>query len=132
MTEYLPIDGHKPMEGDLYLGTYKILDTGNIIPNGNGIKNLGLLSSKWLNVYSRILRAADLVTSPAIRPTGGNNTGNIGSATVYWLNLYIAMIHGFNAKFTGDLIDMPNLPAADPHVAGRLWNNAGVVNISAG
>ena len=25
-----------------------------------------------------------------------------------------------------------NLPTSDPHIAGQPWNNAGVVNISAG
>jgi hypothetical protein len=32
----------------------------------------------------------------------------------------------------GGNIDMPALPTSDPSVAGRLWNNAGVLNVSAG
>jgi hypothetical protein len=32
---------------------------------------------------------------------------------------------------TGAVI-MLDLPTADPHVLGRLWNNSGVVTVSAG
>lgn len=32
---------------------------------------------------------------------------------------------------TGNLI-VPNLPTADPHVVGALWNSGGIVNVSAG
>jgi hypothetical protein len=31
-----------------------------------------------------------------------------------------------------DTITLPNLPSADPHNVGQLWNNAGIVNVSAG
>lgn len=27
---------------------------------------------------------------------------------------------------------LPNLPTADPHVVGAIWNNAGVLTVSAG
>lgn len=29
-------------------------------------------------------------------------------------------------------LTLTGLPTADPHVVGALWNNAGVINISAG
>jgi hypothetical protein len=29
-------------------------------------------------------------------------------------------------------VDAGALPNADPHAAGHLWNNAGVINVSAG
>lgn len=32
----------------------------------------------------------------------------------------------------GDQITLANLPVADPHTAGQLWNNAGVLHVSAG
>jgi len=35
-------------------------------------------------------------------------------------------------KATGAQIDFTGLPASDPHVAGRLWSNAGVLTVSAG
>ena len=31
-----------------------------------------------------------------------------------------------------DIVNMPGLPTSDPAVEGELWNNAGVLNISAG
>lgn len=33
---------------------------------------------------------------------------------------------------TDAAVSMPNLPGSDPHVAGRLWNNASVLTVSAG
>jgi hypothetical protein len=38
---------------------------------------------------------------------------------------------GFAIRGHGE-IDMPLLPTADPHVAGRLWNSAGTLKVSAG
>jgi len=35
-------------------------------------------------------------------------------------------------KATGAQIDFTGLPVSDPHVAGRLWSNAGVLTVSAG
>lgn len=38
------------------------------------------------------------------------------------------------SECTGTLpiVSFPNMPSADPHVSGALWNNAGVVNVSSG
>lgn len=33
---------------------------------------------------------------------------------------------------TGTVVSMTALPTADPLVAGQLWNNAGVLTVSAG
>lgn len=30
------------------------------------------------------------------------------------------------------VVILPGLPAADPHVVGQLWNNAGALTVSAG
>lgn len=35
-------------------------------------------------------------------------------------------------SLTGATISIPNLPTSDPAVAGQLWNNAGVLTVSAG
>lgn len=37
-----------------------------------------------------------------------------------------------STAFTDAAISMANLPTADPAVAGRLWNNSGVLTVSAG
>jgi hypothetical protein len=37
-----------------------------------------------------------------------------------------------NLDIQGSQVSMEALPTADPHVAGRLWNNSGVVTVSAG
>jgi len=36
------------------------------------------------------------------------------------------------ASINGGTVSLPNLPTADPHVAGQVWNNAGVLTVSAG
>lgn len=38
----------------------------------------------------------------------------------------------YNLKVEGSEIDFTNLPTSDPLVAGRLWNNSGVLTVSAG
>ena len=35
-------------------------------------------------------------------------------------------------SLTNAVISIPNLPTADPLVAGQLWNNSGVLTVSAG
>ena len=35
-------------------------------------------------------------------------------------------------EFSNSVLSMPNLPTADPLVAGQLWNNAGTLTVSAG
>jgi hypothetical protein len=37
-----------------------------------------------------------------------------------------------NLKVDGSQVDFTNLPTSDPSVAGRLWNSASYVKISAG
>lgn len=41
-------------------------------------------------------------------------------------------IDSTNITLTSAQIDMPSLPTSDPTVAGRLWNNSGVLTVSAG
>jgi hypothetical protein len=39
---------------------------------------------------------------------------------------------GNDLTVTGDVVNMANLPIADPSVAGQLYSNGGVVTVSAG
>lgn len=39
---------------------------------------------------------------------------------------------GGNVTISGASVTMAALPTSDPVVAGRLWNNGGVVNVSSG
>ena len=36
------------------------------------------------------------------------------------------------ATINGGAIILPNLPTSDPLVAGQLWNDAGILTVSAG
>ncbi len=35
-------------------------------------------------------------------------------------------------SINGGTIILPNLPTVDPEVVGQLWNNAGILTVSAG
>jgi len=55
-----------------------------------------------------------------------NVVGNVGfSGACEFINLGIS-------RLAGAEVYMGALPLADPHAVGRLWNNAGVVTVSAG
>jgi hypothetical protein len=43
-----------------------------------------------------------------------------------------AGLHVIGNTILGGTVNIDNMPQADPHVAGQLWNNAGVVNVSGG
>lgn len=44
----------------------------------------------------------------------------------------VRLERGERLLVSGDVIDFTGLPTADPAVAGRLWNDAGALKISAG
>lgn len=56
-------------------------------------------------------------------PNPGVVTGTTGSS--------IPRLNGNNV-WSGSVIVFSALPTADPHLAGELWNNAGVLQVSAG
>lgn len=54
------------------------------------------------------------------------STGAVTVVASYGANASVA-----NLSTTGTVI-LSNLPTADPQVAGQLWNNLGVLTVSAG
>lgn len=58
----------------------------------------------------------------------GNVTGSISGGNVAGEDLTVTN----QAEFTGSTIFMSALPTSDPQVVGQLWNNLGVVTVSAG
>lgn len=68
----------------------------------------------------------------------GTGTGNATASSLKF-NSTVAVASGSGAqtqtltlKLQGGNIIMPNLPTANPHIVGALWNNSGVLNVSAG
>ncbi|MGE0544181.1 MAG: hypothetical protein AB7R89_28780 [Dehalococcoidia bacterium] len=53
--------------------------------------------------------------------------GKLGPVTA---NGYLVVKGDTNLE--GAVVMMPNLPTSDPQVAGQLWNNVGVLTVSAG
>ena len=51
-------------------------------------------------------------------------------------SLYIAVTDGINVFKANiklsDILDLSNIPTSDPEVEGDIWNNAGVLTVSAG
>lgn len=81
----------------------------SLTPNGTGLVNVG--------------NAGDTVfgdgTERDVRPHTTLKS-NLGTATKLWNDLY-----------TGGTVVMANLPTSDPSNTGELWNNSGVLTISA-
>jgi hypothetical protein len=54
-------------------------------------------------------------------------TGTVTVSATYGASATVA-----NLTATGSVVILSGLPAADPHVAGHVWSNSGVVTVSAG
>ena len=61
----------------------------------------------------------------------GNVTGNVTGGVTGAVAATTLTASGV-ASFTNASVSMTALPTSDPLVAGRLWNNAGVLTVSAG
>lgn len=87
-------------------GAVNITAGAGALANGSGTNGVG---------------GAVNITGGAAAPAGNTNGGDV-------------VIQGGAKNGSGKVgnIMVPTLPAADPHVAGALWANAGVVTVSAG
>lgn len=61
---------------------------------------------------------------------GGTAFGTAAAASTGTSGATVPLLNG-NNTFSGT-VKMTTLPTADPHVAGQLWNNAGVLQVSGG
>jgi hypothetical protein len=134
-TETLGVAGSIASAGSLELGYGA--STGDVKAElgsgrtGSGLSYVDLIGDTTYTDYGlRIVRNGGANANSAIvhRGTGelqisANDAGAIEFNTNGSQRLYIASDGG---------ITMSNLPTSDPSVAGELWNNSGVVNISAG
>ena len=77
---------------------------------------------------------ANTTFSGPVRSENGFQTitvnGSTGAVTVN--ATYGASATVANLTATGSVVVLSGLPAADPHVAGHVWSNSGVVTVSAG
>lgn len=90
------------------------------VANGTGsARNLDFITggtARW-----RINTAGTLLPSATA-------TYDIGASSLRPRDLFLSR----NLKAAGGEIEFTGLPTSDPAVAGRLWNNSNVVNVSAG
>lgn len=152
MSQYfLLLNGKRAMTADLKMGGFKLLNCPNVLSlvgveyfvGDNYITDIhGLYPFKsstagydigsptkiWNRICVKYINKWGL-----IQPTN-----NATIATANDVAKYIAFtshngaIQVTNMKLLGGNVLMENLPVADPHVVGALWNDAGTVKVSAG
>jgi len=124
----LPRSGVRAMTGNLDLAGNKLLTTNLLLKekdaNALAVRNLADTDYKWIQAI-RVNTSeinADFWNTLSIKARG------IANCRIYMYdgNGNI-LIHIEN----GNVI-LPNLPVADPHVVGALWNDGGIVKVSSG
>lgn len=111
--------------GDISIVNCKVKDTRPFYRGG----------SDGAGMHYRI-RGVGTYSSDVNSPTEFPNSEGVITSSAYadWVN---EPTDGAGAtlsplKLDGTTLSMPNVPTADPHVVGRVWNNSGVLTISAG
>jgi len=118
------------MTGDLAMGTNDIIFSDIMLrrADANYINIMNSLGTQYRRlrcfaVYTNFLRGhantLDFYT----------HTNAIAEASFY---SYTGAAYVKNIKLMGGNVFMENLPVADPHIVGVLWNNGGVLTVSAG
>lgn len=102
---------------DAYGGVYKI----TAAPAGI-VSTLSIIQAPFFNSGTTPSNPIDATLNTSVNPLGSGLTINITwSTTRTTLSLNPS---------GGNVVS--NLPSSNPHVVGALWNNSGVVNVSAG
>lgn len=87
---------------------------------------LNLLGSNISSPVARLVFGPSSPSNPALKPNGAGIDFVLGDDTG------AAAITAGDAVFSGAKVLMSGLPTSDPHTAGQLWNNSGVLTVSAG
>lgn len=125
----LLLDGSRAMAGNLNLGAYKFLTTNYLLKEyGYGFAVRNLADTGFENMY------CNRFIGNYFTPLTGNLYLQTGASVLdhFMIRTYngAALVTNMDC-YEGKTL-MPNLPVADPHVVGELWNNGGVVTLSAG
>jgi hypothetical protein len=108
--------------------------TGNINLTGTS-PNISLIESDGTAGFNQtmLVQATDRLFLQHRNGSGVNLTSLVtwDLITTGAGGLELMTVNG-NTTITGDVVKMTNLPTSDPSVAGQLWNNSGVINISSG
>ena len=120
---------------DYDLNVMGTVNTANL--NATGTVDLGGQTNIYtLNVETN-LSVNDTIYAGAIQSTEGlvtdnlivNNNMDINGPSGLQIS---AGLHVIGNTILGGTVNIDNMTQTDPHVAGQLWNNAGVVNVSGG
>ncbi len=99
------------------------------LPNGAPI--VGLEGRSWNGSGFGVRGSVNVVTTEDHSATAGGAEVQIKACRQGALALAVTAIFGCDSDGTPSVY-LPDLPTADPHEANRLWNNAGVLSVSAG
>ena len=122
-------------------------NTEHIFGNIGGGSTFATVSSAGLNVTASIATMANFVANNKSVLTNGagltqiyDDGGNLAVGLASGYNAYSNTQHLFtnaNGSTTFMILEngvftLPTLPTSDPHVAGHIWSNSGVLTVSAG
>lgn len=120
--------GNMSLDGDLdFVGAQTIGGTARLFINPNGELILGSAETDKIKL-GRTSGVMDCEVVANTKFTFRDNAIFIRSEA----DGDLTITADGNTKITGVKIIMANLATSDPSVAGQLWNNSGVMNISAG
>lgn len=125
----------KIISGTSILGNLTAMPTLEV-SGGSGVKLSGNAGVNIDSVFETL--NSSQTGAPIVRPTADNSM-ILGSSTKRWKEVSAYNINSYGEFWTsgnltvhGTVITMDNLPTSDPLSSGKLWNNAGVVTVSAG
>ena len=79
----------------------------------------------WWTILTQLRNTLEIGSGFKIEALTGSSVEVDSGATLDVQN-------GSTCNLNTATVNMANLPTSDPSVAGRLWNNSGVVTVSAG
>ena len=139
--QYLPLTGERTMTGNLNHGIYRAV-FGNAYFEAVSADS-SIIRVRKHNPDSDL--ATIMVDSLVPNKVGCANYEGRYETTYYssrnldggynnilWMRTRFNGAWLYYLKMDKDGMYMPNLPVADPHIVGALWNNGGVVTVSAG
>ncbi|MBI5687646.1 MAG: hypothetical protein HZC54_21455 [Verrucomicrobia bacterium] len=81
--------------------------------------------------FAVVVNNAAGVQAMLVANNSGENAVILGSGSAHDVVLRTSNAERLRVRADGGIV-LTGLPAEDPHVSGQLWNNAGVLNVSAG
>jgi len=105
---------------------------GNLDPTVTNTYKLGSSTKVWDVIYGKNIVGTGFYRTPIVYNDTQLSIYAAANLLLLGLPAVPTRIQGSFCDMTSADIRMGNLPVADPHVVGQLWNNGGVLTVSAG